>query len=97
MLRKAYLKKIGERLEDWEDEISRLREKAGKLETDARRKFLDQLEVLRYKQEVVAERIRGLREAGAGSWGVLKAGVEEALDDLKKAVEHAIERLRKIA
>jgi hypothetical protein len=97
MIRKAYLKKTGERLEDLEDDISRLREKAEKMESEARRKFQDTLEVLRYKQESSRERIEDLRAAAAGDWGRFKGGVEESLADLKRAVDHAVERFRKIA
>lgn len=97
MLRKAYLKRIEQRLEHWEDEISTLRDKAGKLEANARKSYQEQLEVLRRRQNVARDRVRELSEAGADSWGKLKAGVEASVDDLKKAVENAIEKLRKIA
>ena len=97
MLRKAYLKRIEQRLEHWEDEISMLRDKAGKLEANARKSYQEQFDVLRRRQNVARDRVRELSEAGAGSWGKFKAGVEESVDDLKKAVENAIEKLRKIA
>jgi hypothetical protein len=97
MLRKAYLKRIGQRLEYCEDEISTLRDKAGKLEANSRKSYQEQLEVLRRRQNVARDRVRELSDAGAASWGTLKAGVEESVDDLKKAVENAIENLRKIA
>lgn len=97
MLRKAYLKRVGRRLEYWEDEISRLRDKAGKLDSDARKTFQEQMDILRRRQNVTRERIREVSEASANRWGKLKAGVEESVDDLKTAVENAIEKLRKIA
>jgi hypothetical protein len=52
---------------------------------------------LRSKQEVALERFRELRGAGANDWGKFKSGVEESVRDLKKAVEKAVEKLRKIA
>jgi hypothetical protein len=53
--------------------------------------------LLRAKQKVVLERVREVREAGSGDWGKFKSGVEESLSDLKKALETAIEKLRRIA
>lgn len=97
MVRNAYLKKIESRLEEWDWEIARLKEKAEKAEADAKTLYHDELKVLRSKQEVARKRILELRDAGAQNWGKFKSGVEEALDDLKKAVDSAISRLRKSA
>jgi chromosome segregation ATPase len=97
MLRKAYLKKLEARLEDWVDEISRIRGEAEKAKADMKIKYQEQLEVLRTRQELAFERIRELRDAGAGNWGKFKSGAEGAVEDLKKAVEDAIAKLRKSA
>ena len=97
MIRKAYLKKIETALDDWGREIDKLRVKAEKAEKEARGIYKEQLNVLRSRQEVALERFRELREAGANDWGKFKSGVEESVKDLRKAVENAIEKLRKIA
>jgi hypothetical protein len=97
MLRKAYLKKLEARLEVWVDEISRLQGEAEKAKVDMKIKYWEQLKVLRLRREAALERIRELREAGEGNWGKFKSGAEEAVDDLKKAVEDAIAKLRKSA
>ena len=97
MIRKAYLKKIEAALEDWGDEIAKLKVKAEKAEKEAKGIYKEQLEVLRSKQEIALERFRELSEAGANDWGKFKSGAEESVKDLKKAVENAIEKLRKSA
>jgi SMC interacting uncharacterized protein involved in chromosome segregation len=97
MIRKAYLKKIEAALEDWGDEITKLKVKAEKAEKEVKGIYKEQLEGLRSKQEVALERFRELRGAGANDWGKFKSGVEESVRDLKKAVEKAVEKLRKIA
>jgi hypothetical protein len=79
------------------DEISRIRREAEKAKADMKGKYQEQLEVLRSRQELALERIRELREAGAGNWGNFKSGAEAAVEDLKKAVEDAIAKLRKSA
>ena len=97
MVRNAYLKKIEEKLEDWEWEIARIKEKADKVQGDARILYDEQLKVLRAKQKAARERLQDVREAGADSWGKFKTGVETALDDLKKAIDTAVSKLKKSA
>ena len=97
MIRKAYLKKIEATLEDWGDEIAKLKVKSEKAEKEVKGIYKEQLEGLRSKQEVALERFRELRGAGANDWGKFKSGVEGSVRDLKKAVENAVEKLRKIA
>jgi len=97
MIRKAYLKRIEATLEDCGDEIAKLRVKAEKAEKEVKGVYMEQVEVLRSKQEVALERFRELREAGADDWGKFKSGVEASVKDLKKSVENAIEKLRKSA
>jgi len=97
MIRRAYLKKIETTLEDWGDEIDKLRVKAEKAEKEVKGIYKEQLKELRSRQEVALERFRELREAGANDWGKFKSGVEESVNDLKKSVGNAIEKLRKIA
>jgi hypothetical protein len=97
MIRKAYVKKIESMLENWGDEIGRLRVRAEKAGEDAKGIYQEQLVVLRAKQEIALTRLRELGEAGVDNWGKLKTGVDASVNDLKKAVENAIDKLRKIA
>ncbi len=97
MIRRAYLKKIETALDDWGREIDKLRVRAEKAEKEVRGIYKEQLNVLHSRQELALERFRELREAGANDWGKFKSGVEESVKDLKKSVENAIDKLRKIA
>lgn len=97
MIRKAYLKKVEARLHDWSEQIAKLGDKAEKAEKEAKWIYMEQLAVVRSKQKVALERVRQVREAGSDNWGKFKSGVEESMVDLKKAVDDAIEKLRRIA
>jgi len=97
MLKKAYLKKVEARLEEWGDEISKLGAEAEKAKTEIKGRYQEHLAVLRSKQAAARTRISELRETGADNWGKLKAGVDESIDDLKKAVDNAISKLKKSA
>ncbi len=97
MVRNAFLKRVASTLETLDDEIDRLTAKAEKAGHDAKIRYDEELAVLRIKREAVRAKIQQVRDAGAGSWGTLKSGVQDATDDLKNAIAKAIERLRKSA
>lgn len=97
MIRNAYLKKVEAKLEDWEEELSRLGAKAEKAEASARAIYVEQMALVRSRQKAALARIRDVRDAGADNWGKFKSGVDESMSDLKKTVEEAVEKLRKIA
>jgi len=97
MIRKAFLKRVESALETLDEDIDRIAAKAEKVEADVRIRYDEEIDVLRMKQEAVRAKVQQVRDAGAGSWGALKRGVQDATDDLKNAVEKAVERLRKSA
>jgi hypothetical protein len=97
VIRKAYLKRVEAKLEDWEEELSRLGAKAEKAEASARVIYVEQMALVRSRQKAALARIRDLRDARADNWGKFKSGVDESMSDLKKTIEEAIEKLRKIA
>ncbi len=97
MIRKAFLRRVEAALDTLDAEIDRIAAKAGKVDADARIRYDEEIAVLRLKQDAARRKIRGVREAGAASWGELKDGVHDATDDLKNAIERAIARLKKSA
>ncbi len=97
MVRNAFLKRVTSALETLDREIDRIAAKAEKAGQDAKIRYDEELAVLRMKREAVRAKVQQIRDAGAGSWGALKGGVQDATDDLKKAIEKAIERLKKSA
>ena len=97
MIRKAFLKRVESALETLDDDIERIVAKAEKAGQDARIRYDEEIAVLHMKRDVVRGKVERVREADAANWGTLKGGVQEATDDLKTAIEKAIERLRKSA
>jgi hypothetical protein len=87
--REKALGKMERKLDDWGDEVEKLRGKADRLGSEAKGKFQEQVEELRVKQESARQRLQELRKAGGEAWEDLQAGAEAALDDLKKTLEKA--------
>ncbi len=97
MVRNAFLKRVERALAALDEEIDGLAAKAEKAGKDARIRYDEEIAVLRMKREAVNAKIRRLRDAGGASWGVLKSGVQDAVDDLRKAIASAVDRLKKSA
>ncbi len=97
MIRNAFLKRVASTLETLDGEIDRLAAKAEKAGQDAKIRYDEEIAVLRMKREAVGAKLERVREAGAANWGALKNSVLDATDDLKKAIDRAIERLKKSA
>jgi hypothetical protein len=95
MIRNAYLKKAEEALHKLDKEIDSLGKKVETASAGAKEDLSRQIDALRGKSEVARERIRGVREAGAETWGRLKRQTEDAVDDVRKDLETAIQKLRK--
>lgn len=97
MLRNEYLKKMEARLEELSREVIKIKARAEQAEVGAKEKFQEQIDILRSKQDAARAHLGKVREAGAESWGNLKDGAEKAYLELKRAVDTAMEKLKKIA
>jgi predicted nucleic acid-binding Zn-ribbon protein len=95
MIRNAFLKKVEKRLHGLNGEIDSLGRKAASAEAEARALFVSRVETLRSKADAARRRIEAVRTAGAANWGRLKDDVEDAIEDLRKEVDKAIQRFRK--
>jgi Skp family chaperone for outer membrane proteins len=90
-----YQEKIESTLDDWGEEIEKIRKKADQLGADATDKYREQIEDLRARQETARKKLEDLKRTGGEAWGDLRHGAEAALDELKKSVEAAVAKLKK--
>ncbi|MCL5966578.1 MAG: hypothetical protein M1550_05155 [Deltaproteobacteria bacterium] len=95
MIRNTYLRKVEAVLKRLDDEIDTLSHKSEKASAEAKEIYNEQIEILRAKAGAARAKLREVREAGAGSWGEFKKGAEFAIDDLRKAIDNAIARVKK--
>jgi hypothetical protein len=90
-----YQEKIESTLNEWGEEIEKLRKKADRMGADARDKYREQIEDLRARQETARIKLEDLKRTGGEAWEDLRHGAEAALDELKKGVEGAVAKLKK--
>lgn len=95
MIRNTYLRKVERLLRRLDDEIEMLAHKSEKASAEAREVYDEQIVILRAKAAAVRNRIREVSEAAAGRWGEYKKGVEFALEDLRRAINNAVARVKR--
>ena len=93
--REHYQEKIESTLNEWSEEIEKIRRKADVLGAEARGKYREQIEDLRVRQETARKKLEDLKRTGGEAWEDLRKGADAALDELKKGVEGAIAKLKK--
>ena len=95
MIRRAYIRKVEDRLERLEYDIDHLRKRMATPVGDNRDRIDREIRDLLGRAEVVRKRIRTVEAAEASNWGRLKDAVEEGLKELGQVVDEAAERFRK--
>jgi Skp family chaperone for outer membrane proteins len=90
-----YQEKIESTLNEWGEEIEKIRKKADQLGAEAKDKYREQIEDLRARQETARKKLEALKRTGGEAWEDLRTGAEAALDELKKGVEGAVAKLKK--
>jgi len=90
-----FQEQIESTLNEWGEEIEKIRKKADKLGADARDKYRGQIEDLRAKHETARKKLEDMKRTSGEAWEDLRNGAEAAIDELKKGVEGAVAKLKK--
>lgn len=93
--RENYQRKIETTLDEWGNEIEKLRQKAETLGKDARGKYREQIDDLHARQEDARKKLEDLKKTGGEAWDDLRKGAETAIDELKRGVESAVGKMKK--
>ena len=93
--REEYHEKIDRRIQEWGEEIEKLRRKAETLGAGARARLQAQADELKALQETAGKKLSRMRKAGGEAWGDLHAGAEQALEELRKGYEAEASKLKK--
>ncbi len=88
-MKDEYQKKLEGVLENLDERIGDLQERATQYSGEARRQAGRQIEDLLRKREVVRKQLARVREASPGAWNEIKQGLGAAVSDIQKAIERA--------
>lgn len=89
-----YIRKLQEKLGEWNIEIDALTAKAGKVGADVKKEYHEQIEVLKAKQAVVRQKLEDVQHAGEGAWEDMKSGIELAWTAMGEAIDSAKSRFK---
>lgn len=93
--RDLYQERIEATLQEWSEEIEKIRKKADQLGAEAKVKYRDQIEDLHARQETARKKLEELKKAGGEAWEDLRKSAESAVEELKKGVESAVGKMKK--
>jgi ribosome-associated translation inhibitor RaiA len=93
--RKEYVEQLKQKLDLWNDEITKLEGKARTAKTDLRIDYEMHLEALRKHREDATAKLKELQASGEGAWQELRAGIDAAWSTMQEAIERAASHFRK--
>lgn len=92
MDRDAYVEKMKASIDDWNDQIAKVQERAEKVQAEARSQYKKQLQDLRARRDEAQARLKEAQAASDKAWEDLHSGYEAAWDN--KAFQDAMSRFR---
>jgi predicted phage tail protein len=85
----AYIESLAAELKEWSAQIDTLTLKAEDAAAQGKQKYLEEVQALRAKQVIAAEKIQELNDASAGAWATVKETADKVWDDLRTGLATA--------
>ncbi|MHB8121399.1 MAG: sll1863 family stress response protein [Desulfuromonadaceae bacterium] len=92
--REEYIRRMREKLEEWNTDIDNLSAKASEVSADVRSEYNEQIAALRVKQAAARQKIDEMQKSGESAWKDLKVGIELAWSAIGEAVDSAKKRFK---
>ena len=92
--REEYIRRMREKLEEWNVDIDNLSAKASEVSADVRSEYNEQIAALKVKQAAARQKIDEMQKSGESAWKDLKAGIELAWSAIGEAVDSAKSRFK---
>lgn len=89
-----YREKIEAKLKEIKARMELLEAKAAQVKAEAKLEYQRHLDELHQKREGLRSRLDELKSSGGEAWKDLRAGMEKAADDLKQAIDKALDKFR---
>ncbi len=92
--KEAYQKKYEAQLKEWDAKLDQLSAKAQQATADARISYENELEDLKSKRAAAHKALDEFGTRSAGAWEDMKDGMENAWDEMGKAIEKIASRFK---
>jgi TolA-binding protein len=92
--KETYQKKIQDQLDEWRDDIDRLREKARNATAEKKLKYQENIDKLEFKMDEGKSKLKDIKESSADAWDAVKDGADSIWDTMKATFAEVKEKLR---
>jgi hypothetical protein len=92
--KKSYEEKIKAQLDEWRDDIDRLKERAKHAGAETRVKYQESIDRLELKMKEGKSKLNDLAESSDDAWDSIKDGAESIWDTMKATFREVKEKFR---
>ncbi len=92
--KEAFRKRIEAQLDEWDERFADLGQKAREAGSEIRADFDAQVGALAEKREALQSRLHELVAHTGSTWQELRGGIEKSWDEMRKALDRIVSRLR---
>lgn len=93
--RDEYIAVLHQKIDEWNNDIDRLKENADKIDAESRVELLEQIQSLKDKRDEMETKATKLGQSGAEAWEDIKSGLDLAWESMNVAVKSATSRFSK--
>ena len=88
------IESLASELKEWSAQIDILSAKADNLASQAKLKYVEELDVLRAKQHAAGEKMKELEDAGGNAWETVKETADKIWDDMRVGLADAASKFK---
>ena len=92
--KEAFRKRIEAQLDEWDERLDELRQKAREAGIEIRADFNAQIEALAEKRAALQGRLHELLAHTGSAWQDLRGGIEKSWDEMRKALDRISSRFK---
>ena len=93
-LREEYRNKVEAQMREWDAKVEELKAKAEQAKAEAKIGYLEQIEALKAKGDVIKKNMEELKSSGEDVWESIKAKIDPALEEFKGVLDGIISKFK---
>jgi uncharacterized protein YukE len=92
--KELYREKLEAKFKEMKARVELLEAKAAQVKAESKLEFQKHLDELRQKRDAVQGKLEEVKKSGGEAWHDLRSGMEKAAEELKQAIDRAMDKFR---
>jgi seryl-tRNA synthetase len=92
--KELYREKLEAKFKEMKARVELLEAKAAQVKAESKLEFQKHLDELRQKRDAVHGKLEEVKKSGGEAWKDLRSGMEKATEELKQAIDRAMDKFR---